>query len=70
MHKIKFIQCVMYILGDQHEQLQWLCVIAERTEAKKKRFQTTRNCFHARYVFRQSSSYLVFSCGDFKKIHK
>lgn len=65
MHKTKFIQCVMYILGDQHEQLQWLCAIAEITEGKMK----TRKCFHARYVFRQSSSYLVFSCGDFTKTH-
>lgn len=68
MHKTKFIQCDMYILGDQHKKLPRLCAVAERW--KRKCFQTTKKSFHARSVRRYVSlqfAHFVFSGGDFEK---
>lgn len=64
MHKTKFIQCVMYILGDPHKKLQ--CLRATSARTKKKRFRTTTRNFQTFVRF----AYLVFSGGDFKKKKK
>lgn len=61
MYKTKFIQCVMYILGDPHKKLQ--CLRATSARTKKKRFRTTTRNFQTFVRF----AYLVFSGGDFKK---